>query len=113
MKKFIYKICSISEWTDFKKKNLFYGTKKDLIDGYIHLSNKNQVKKTLKKHFFNKKKLMLVKIKTLKLKNLVWEKSPEGVLFPHLYSHLDITNVKSNYKIFLKKNGLHYIPKFF
>ena len=54
MKKFIYKICETSEWNTFKRKKKFYGTEKDLLDGYIHFSNRNQVKATLKKHFLEK-----------------------------------------------------------
>jgi len=44
-----------------------------------------------------------------KLKKLKWEKSKEGKVFPHLYSLLDIENVKSVHKITLKKNDLHAI----
>ena len=94
MRKFIYKICHKSEWFNFKKKKIFYGTKKDLLDGYIHFSNKNQVKSTLKKYYFNKKKLVLLKVDTSKLKNLFWEKSLDGTLFPHLYSYLNLKSVK-------------------
>mgnify|MGYP001238680421 CR=1 FL=1 len=108
--KFVYKICNLSEWSSLKKNKLFCGTKKDLIDGFIHLSNKKQVKKTLKKHFLNQDKLILLKIETTKLKKLVWEKSPDGALFPHLYSYLNIRYVKKNYKILFKKNGSHSLP---
>ena len=109
MKKFIYKICNTLEWNTFKKKKKFYGTEKDLLDGYIHFSNRNQVKTTLKKHFFRKDNLILLKIEALKLKDLKWEKSKEGEAFPHLYSFLDIEDVKSTHKIFLLKNGIHSI----
>jgi len=109
MTKFIYKICSISDWSSFQKKRKFYGTKKDLLDGYIHFSRRNKVETTLKKHFFKKKNLILLKVKIFKIKDLKWEKSKEGKLFPHLYSFLDIKDVKSTYKISLKKKGLHAI----
>ena len=109
MKKFIYKVCNTSEWNTFKKKKKFYGTEKDLLDGYIHFSNRNQVKTTLKKHFFRKDNLILLKIEALKLKDLKWEKSKEGEAFPHLYSFLDIEDVKSTHKIFLLKNDIHSI----
>jgi uncharacterized protein (DUF952 family) len=62
MIKFLYKICTKSEWSSFKKEKFFYGTKKDLLDGYIHFSKKGQIKKTLKKHYFKKKNLNLVKV---------------------------------------------------
>ena len=108
MKKFIYKICSTREWNEFKKKRKFYGTKKDLLDGYIHFSKKNQIKSTLKKHFFGQDKLILLKVDTSKLENLIWEKSTGNKIFPHLYSYLLLKSVKKIYKIRLKKNGLHF-----
>jgi len=113
MIKFIYKICGTTEWQRFKKTSFFYGTKKDLLDGYIHFSKKNQVKETLAKHYFKKDKLILLKIDVLKLKNLIWEKSKEGVCFPHLYTYLNLENIKKTFKINLKKNGYHSIEKFF
>jgi len=113
MIKFIYKICTLSEWKKFQKDSFFYGTKKDLSDGYIHFSNRNQLKKTLTKHYFKKGKLILLEIKILKLKNLVWEKSTVGNFFPHLYTYLNLKNVKKTYKISLKKNGYHSIDKKF
>lgn len=109
MIKFVYKICTESEWLNFKKKKFFHGTKKDLFDGYIHMSNKHQIKKTLRKHFFKKKNLILLKIKTPKLKNLIWERLKGDEFFPHLYSNLNIKNVEKYYKISLKKNGSHHI----
>ena len=35
---------------------------------------KNQIKPTLKKHFFNQDQLLLIKVTVLNLKNLKWEK---------------------------------------
>ena len=66
-------------------------------------------KTTLKKHFCRKDNLILLEIEALKLKNLKWEKSKEGETFPHLYSFLDIEDVKRTHKIFLLKNGIHSI----
>jgi uncharacterized protein (DUF952 family) len=112
MSKFIFKICSKREWFNFQKKQNFFGTKKDIEDGYIHLSKKNQIKKTLKKHFFKIDKLILLKIDTSKLNNLKWEKSQEGLIFPHLYSHLNLNDIKGTYKVKLLKNGYHYLDNF-
>jgi uncharacterized protein (DUF952 family) len=108
MKKFIYKICSKFEWSNFQKKKIFHGTKKDIADGYIHFSDKNQVKSTLKRYFFGQDKLILLKVDTSKLENLIWEKSAGSKIFPHLYSYLLLKSVKKIYKIRLKKNGLHF-----
>ena len=107
MVKFIYKICNSSEWLNFKKKKKFLGTKKDLLDGFIHLSNKRQVRDTLKKYYFKKDKLILLKISTSELKNLVWENSQSGIAFPHVYSYLTTKDVICIYKISIKKNGTY------
>ena len=106
-KNFIYKICTKKEWKNFKIFFSFHGTKQDIFDGYIHFSTKNQIQSTLDKHFFKKDKLILLKVNASKLENLKWEKSAEGIFFPHLYSYLNLKDVKKNYKISLKKNGLH------
>jgi len=113
MYKFLYKICSRFEWEKAKKIGKFKGTKKDILDGYIHLSKKQQVKKTLIKHFVNKNELVLLRIDISKLNYIVWEKSAEGSLFPHLYSFLSLKYVKKCYKIKLNKNGSYGLPRFF
>jgi uncharacterized protein (DUF952 family) len=105
----VYKICNKLEWSNIKKKKKFVGTKKDLLDGFIHLSEKKQIKSTLIKHFKNKKNLILLKINTSRLKNLIWEKSQDGFIFPHLYSSISLNDVNSSYKIILKKNNLNII----
>ena len=90
---FIYKICTKAEWLKAKKEGKFLGSKKDIEDGFIHFSNKDQVEKTLKKYYFDQKNLVLLKIKTNKLEKLVWEDIGNGEKFPHLYSTLSIDNV--------------------
>ena len=112
MTKFIYKICNETKWNYAKKKGVFAGTKKDILDGYIHFSKKNQIKSTLKKYYIRKNKLVLLKIKTLKL-NVVWEKSRGGILFPHLYSNLNLNFVKKVCKIILRKDGSYFFPESF
>ena len=111
--KFIYKICKISEWTSAQKKGKFVGTKKDLEDGYIHFSKKNQIKSTLKKYFLNEDNLVLLKIDISKLDNLIFEKSTNDNFFPHLYSDLKLNHVKKKYKIILKKDGYHTLSPTF
>ena len=77
---------------------------------YIHFSNKDQVKTTLVKYFSKKKNLILLKINTLKLNNLIWEQSSDGNLFPHLYSDLELSNVSCEYDIVLNKDGTYRLP---
>ena len=99
--KFVYKICTKLELLESKKIGVFKGSKKDLEDGYIHFSDKEQIKGTLKKFFINQKDLILLKVEALKLKNLIYEQTSDGNMFPHLYSPLDISNVFNEYDIIL------------
>ena len=111
--KFVYKICTKSEWQDIKRKSQLTGSKKDLEDGYIHFSGQDQVEGTLKKFYQNQKDLILLKVDTLKLDHLVWEQASDGAMFPHLYSSLNISNVVDEYDITLSDDGTHVLPSIF
>ena len=111
--KFVYKICTKSEWLVIKSKGKLTGSKKDLEDGYIHFSGDDQVADTLKKFYQNQKDLILLKVNTLKLDHLVWEQASDGTMFPHLYSPLDISNVVNEFDITLNDEGTHILPSIF
>ena len=108
--KFVYKICTKSEWHEIKSKGQLTGSKKDLEDGYIHFSGDDQVAGTLQKFYKNQNDLILLKIDTLKLDHLVWEQASDGNMFPHLYSPLDLSNVVEEFEISLKDDGSHVLP---
>ena len=65
--KYVYKICTSEEWEKAKKKGKYEGSKKDKEDGFIHFSDKEQLKETLNKFFFKQKNLILLKIDAFKL----------------------------------------------
>ena len=111
--KFVYKICTKSEWIEVKKKGQLTGSKKDLEDGYIHFSGQDQVTETLKKFYHSQKDLVLLKVETLKLDHLVWEQASDGTMFPHLYSPLEISNVVDEFDIALDDEGTHVLPATF
>ena len=108
--KHIYKICTSAEWSRAKKNGIFTGSKKDILDGFIHLSNKNQLSGPFKKYYLNQKDLILLKIEALKLDNLIWEQASDGSMFPHLYSSLDTNKVCSVYDLVLNEDGTHVLP---
>ena len=108
--KFVYKICTKAEWLEAKTKGKFNGSKEDIVDGYIHFSDKGQLKGTLNKFFLNQKNLILLKIDTLKLNHLIYEQASDGNMFPHLYSSLDIFNVSNEYEIMSNEDGSHILP---
>ncbi|MDC1280470.1 DUF952 domain-containing protein, partial [Pelagibacteraceae bacterium] len=104
------KICTKSEWLEFKNKGQLSGSKKDLEDGYIHFSGKEQVAGTLKKFYQNQKDLILLKVDTLKLDHLIWEQASDGNMFPHLYSPLNISSVVEEFDIIMSEEGNHILP---
>ena len=107
---FVYKICTKSEWNNAKENKIFKGTDLDLKDGFIHFSDKNQVKQTLNRFYLNQSNLVLLKVDALKLKNLVYEQSSDGNVFPHLYSELDLKFIVKDYSIDLNEDGNHNLP---
>ena len=112
MENFIYKICLIDEWKAAEKIGKFKGTKKDLIDGYIHFSKKEQLNSTLKKYYINQGKLILLKVEVSNLKNLKWERLQTEEAFPHLYSILNLKNIKKTFEILLNKDRTHKLPSY-
>jgi len=107
---FIYKICTKAEWLLAKKEGKFLGSKKDIEDGFIHFSNKDQLKGTLNKYFLNQKDLVLLKVEALNLNNLIYEQASDGNMFPHLYAHLNISHVCNDYEININEEGNHILP---
>ena len=108
--KYVYKICTKEEWKEAKKNGKFEGSKKDKEDGFIHFSDKEQLKETFKKFFSNQDNLTLLKIDALKLKNLIYEQISDGNMFPHLYETFEVINVVAEYEITLNEKGFHNIP---
>jgi uncharacterized protein (DUF952 family) len=108
--KFVYKICTKAEWLEGKAKGKFNGSKKDIEDGYIHFSDKEQLKGTLSRFFLGQKNLILLKVEALKLDHLIYEQASDGNMFPHLYSPLNISNVINKYEIVLSDDGTHILP---
>ena len=110
---FVYKICNKTEWLEAKQNKKFIGTKKDIEDGFIHFSGKSQIQGTLNKYFSKQEDLILLKIETFKLDNLVWEQTSDGNMFPHLYAPLNISDVCNEYDIVLNKDGTHTLPSIY
>jgi uncharacterized protein (DUF952 family) len=85
----LYKIMSKQEWETAQAHGIYEGSEVDLKDGFIHLSAAHQVRATAQKHFANRTDLLLVSVLEKNLgKNLKWEVSRGGDLFPHIYGPL-------------------------
>ena len=108
---YIFKIIDKEEWNKAKKKGVYGGSKKDIEDGYIHFSEEDQVEETLRIHYPKKDNLLLLKVNAFKLEHLLWEQASNGDMYPHLYSPLDIKNVKDEFELVLDEEGMHVLPE--
>ncbi|MCB0414614.1 MAG: DUF952 domain-containing protein [Bdellovibrionales bacterium] len=80
-----FKILREKEWLEFKQNGDFSGSEHDQRDGFIHLSSKDQVERTKEKYFANED-VYIVEFNVDDFGNdIKWEKSSEGIQFPHLY----------------------------
>lgn len=107
----IYKICPAAEWRGAERAGVYPGSAVDLRDGFIHFSTAEQAAETAAKHFAGRDDLVLVSVDAAKLgKSLKWEPSRGGVLFPHLYSALELGTVLRVDPLPLDEDGRHAFP---
>jgi len=104
--KYVYKITNTQLWSEAKKSGTLQGMPIDIADGYMHFSTIDQLKETLRLHFRGQGDLMLLEIETKKVeKNLKWETSRGGALFPHLYAELKTNQILKAITIFVDDLG--------
>lgn len=106
----IFKICAADEWQTAVSAGFFDGSPVDKADGFIHLSTRDQVAETARRHFAEKNDLVLLAIDPRKLNGaLKWEPSRGGDLFPHHHGLLPVSAV-----IWMKplpwREGVHEFP---
>lgn len=90
----IYKILTREQWLSFESNEIFKGAPVDLADGYIHFSSLETLHETAMKHFKEQKGLWLIEVdESVYHDELKWEPSRGGLLFPHLYAHLKLSDV--------------------
>ena len=106
---YIFKICLYEEWKEALKLGVFHGTKADKKDGFIHFSTSSQLQDTLQFHYKHVQKLVLLKVNANK-KKLIWEKTRNSEIFPHLYGALKTICVDKVYFLSLDENKNHIIP---
>ena len=110
----VYKICSKNEWDKAVIEKIYTGSEVDNRDGFIHLSTKEQLKKTVIKHFKGQQNLLIICFKVKKIEDkLKWEISRNKELFPHYYGNLETNKAEENYNLKLNSNGVHEFPKNF
>ena len=107
----IYKICDIEVWRAAERAGTFAGAGIDLTDGYVHFSAADQVAETAARHFAGQRNLVLVAVDADALgRELKWERSRGGALFPHLYGVLPLAAVRFVKPLPLGIDGLPLLP---
>lgn len=89
----IYKIFRADEWAELKEHGESAGAPIDVADGYIHFSTAETVKETAEKYFAGVGDLILCALESDNLEPLKWEPARAGVLFPHLYRNLRVSDI--------------------
>ena len=107
--KVVYKIVPAALWHASAPSGSFAGSPVDVRDGFIHFSTAAQTRETAAKHFAGVSDLLFVAVSTEGL-DLRWEPSRGGDLFPHLYSPLPLTAVRSVSPLPLSADGVHMFP---
>ena len=107
----IFKIFRRTEWDAFRAAGETAGAPVDLADGYIHFSTASQVAETAAKHFATESDLVLVTVDADRVaRDLKWEPSRGGALFPHLYRRLTLADVVWDKSLPLGVTG-HIFPE--
>lgn len=107
----IYKICPASLWRAAEAVGSFAGAPVDLADGFIHFSTAAQLGETAARHFAGQSDLLLITVDATALgRNLRFEPSRGGDLFPHLYGELPLPAVRSVAPLALGPDGVPAIP---
>ena len=87
--KIAYKIERRADLLPALESGAYQGSLKDIEDGFIHLSTKEQVAETLSLHFNGVEDLVIAEVNIDLCKNdIKWETSRNGKEFPHLYAAL-------------------------
>jgi uncharacterized protein (DUF952 family) len=104
----VFKIVASEEWAAAEAAGVFTGVAIDRADGFIHFSTAEQAPETAAKWFAGRGDLTLAAIDAEALgKDLRWEPSRGGALFPHLYALLPMSAVLWSRPLPLGSDGTH------
>lgn len=107
----IYKIASAEAYLDARASGQFSGMPIDVADGFIHFSTAAQLGETLSLHFRGADDLVLMAVRTRDVaRDLVWEPSRGGRLFPHLYGVIPMSAVAWAEQVRVSADGACVLP---
>ncbi len=103
----IYKIVKRLEWEAALDAGVYEGSAVDVADGFIHFSTADQAPETARRHFAGQNDLLVLAVDAGALgRDLRWEPSRGGALFPHLYAPLRIDLVIETRAAPLRDDGI-------
>jgi uncharacterized protein (DUF952 family) len=87
--KFTYHVVSVDDWTAAENQPV-YAAASLSVEGFIHLSEKDQVAGVLDRYYKGRQDLLLVQIAPEKLTaELKYELATNAEYFPHLYGPIN------------------------
>jgi len=108
--RYIYKVVTLGQWTEFQRYASFKGSPVDLADGYIHLSCAGQLQETLNKWYADQLNVALLQVDASIIgDNLKYEVSRGGAEFPHLFADLPFTAIGQVWLV-SPENGAYRLP---
>jgi uncharacterized protein (DUF952 family) len=111
VEKIAYKVLNAADWQTLQS-GVFEGSAADLADGYIHLSTAAQLAGTIAKHFAGQLALTIAAIDLELLhKDIRWEVSRNGALFPHLYTAMRLSAVIAFGPVVFDSQGNIQLPE--
>jgi len=94
----VFKILTAIQFAELTSAGCFDGGADDQRDGFIHLSCREQVRRTIQKHFAGLSDLVILEFSAEELgAALVMEEARNGSLFPHLYGTLRRDSVRRRF----------------
>ena len=109
--KLIYKIFTARQWQSAENSLYFPIAPIDENDGFIHLSTALQLAKTLELYFAGQKNVEILAIASKNIaKNLRWEESRGGDLFPHHYGKLQKSTIEWHLTFDVPDSGSFELP---
>ncbi|MCG8441072.1 MAG: DUF952 domain-containing protein [Caulobacterales bacterium] len=92
----VYRICSQEEWRAAREAGEVAPNADDRRDGFIHLSARDQLAETVRRHYGGRDDLLVLEIDAAALGDtLKWEPSRGGALFPHVHGPLPTSAVRA------------------
>ena len=109
---FIYKIASGAAFAAAHDAGTFTGMPIDLADGFVHFATASQLPETLSLHFRGEANLVLFAVRSFDVgRDLRWEPSRDGKLFPHVYGTFPMSIIAWSAPISVAADGSCRLPE--